>query len=184
MSYFTTVIGRRGSGWRTLDVDLDDLDTLDDLTELCAADGSDPLLAIIEQEDAWFALVRVDASGGEPRVFVSDLPAAEAGRYGDLLADVDVAVPAVAVTDPAEGDEPSPDPDDPVLHVVDADLAGASTAAPSVATWAGDAGLLSDVGLPASELVELVVANPDDPATVMAEVSERCGFDVLLDTVR
>ena len=54
--------------------------------------GPGPGLAIIEREDVWFAIVRVDEDG-EPRPFVSDLRESLRSRYAPLLeasADVDI----------------------------------------------------------------------------------------------
>ena len=50
--------------------------------------------------------------------------------------------------------------------------------------WAGDPGLLADVGMAADELVDLVGEREGDPAYVIAAVGERCGFDELLDALR
>jgi len=50
--------------------------------------------------------------------------------------------------------------------------------------WAGDPGLLEDLGLSARDLVTLVVESSSDPGTVLADVGERCGFDDQLDALR
>jgi putative tRNA adenosine deaminase-associated protein len=117
VSYFTAVIGRAGSGWRALDVDVEDVESLDELTEMLrsASRSGEPVIAVLEREDEWFAFVRVDDEE-ECRAFVSDLQAAEASHYGDLLAPVgDVELPqyaelrapvaAAVVDDPALGDD-------------------------------------------------------------------------------
>ncbi len=219
VAYFTAVIARSGTDWRAVDVDVEDAETLDELAELLKAARRDgPVLAVLEREDDWFALVRVDGDDDDARSFVSDLAATEGGHYGPLLApvgDLDLAeyahlrtppaangvepaadVAPYAVDDPLEtdavaadeaapdagsdhdaaddgddGDEPAPDVEEP-----------ASGVAP--APWAGDPGLLDDVGVAAHELVELVDAGEGDPASVIATLGERCGFDDLLDALR
>jgi hypothetical protein len=51
-------------------------------------------------------------------------------------------------------------------------------------TWAGDPGLLEDLGISAAELVQLTVDQSDDPAAVLAGIGEACGFDEQLDALR
>jgi putative tRNA adenosine deaminase-associated protein len=87
VSYFTAVIATDAWGWRARDVSVDDAETLEDLADRlrAAAVADAPVLAILEREDDWFALVRVDGDD-EPRVFVSDLDAASRGHFGPFLA--------------------------------------------------------------------------------------------------
>jgi putative tRNA adenosine deaminase-associated protein len=127
VSYFTAVIGRAGSGWRALDVDLEDVDSLDELTQLLrsASRSGEPVVAVVEREDEWFAFLRVDDEE-ECRAFVSDLGAAESSHFGDLLAPIgDVELPQYAELrvsssqagpndDLDELDEPDDDSDDVV----------------------------------------------------------------------
>jgi putative tRNA adenosine deaminase-associated protein len=94
VSYFTAVLARHSRGWRVLDLDVDDAEDLDDLAELVRGSlpGLGLGLAIIEREDSWFALIRVD-DDGDPRPFVSDLRESLRSRYGVVLesaADIDV----------------------------------------------------------------------------------------------
>ena len=89
MSYFTAVLARTGRAWTVHDLDLDsegDLKELaSDLRDLTDAD--EPVLLLLEREDAWWAVVRVDGEE-DPRVFVSDVAGAAASSYAELL-DVD-----------------------------------------------------------------------------------------------
>jgi putative tRNA adenosine deaminase-associated protein len=229
VSYFTAVIGRAGAGWRALDVDLEDADSLDELTALLrsASRSGEPVVAVVEREDEWFAFVRVD-DDEECRAFVSDLGAAETSHYADLLAPIgDVELPqyaelrvsssqagpddelesdddsddVMAVADPlapgattqpahgdlgvavdgAEGDEGD---GDLLVHDSDSDLAAAAVDPDLPPPWAGDPGLLEDFGIDAVELVDLVTASQDDPASAIADIGERCGFVDLLDALR
>jgi hypothetical protein len=50
--------------------------------------------------------------------------------------------------------------------------------------WAGDPGMLSDLGLSAQQLVALVTENPDDPATALNGIGEVLGFDELIEALR
>ncbi len=213
MSYFTAVIGRAGSGWRALDVDVEDVDSLDELTELLrsASRSGEPVIALIEREDEWFAFVRVD-DDEDCRAFVSDLQAAESSHYGELLAPVgDVELPQYAdLRVPAADDDEDDDPDDvadplaagatvqvapggtgdptedgdQLVHDSDGDLAEAAVDPELPLPWAGDPGLLEDFGVDAEELVDLVTSSQDDPASAVADIGERCGFVDLLDALR
>jgi putative tRNA adenosine deaminase-associated protein len=97
--YFTAVLARSGDKWFPRNVDLEGLESLDDLADALRArevDDTEPVLAFIEREDAWWAVVRVDGDE-DPRVFVSDVAGAAASTFSDLL-EVDVdeeAGPAV-----------------------------------------------------------------------------------------
>lgn len=199
MSYFSAVIGRHGTGWRALDVDVEDVESLDELAEhmRAAGNGAGPVLAVLEREDSWFALLRVDAGDDEDcRAFVSDLGATERSQFADLLApvgDVDLdqyAELRESVRPPSLDDVGDPDEED------EADDEEESSDAPEdeledepvdddpPPAWAGDPGLLEDLGLSARELVTLVVDSSADPGSVLADVGERCGFDDQLDALR
>jgi putative tRNA adenosine deaminase-associated protein len=173
VAYFTAVIARAGAAWRSRDVEVDEARTLEDLTDALrgVAVGDQPVLAVIEHEDEWFAVVRVDGDD-EPRLFVSDLYAASRSHYGPLLApaaDVD-SDDDVVDADDDEGDEEdgNKERDDE----------------PKIAAWAGEADLLEDLGVSGRTLRKLVEENSDDPGTVLAEVGETVGFVELLDTLR
>jgi putative tRNA adenosine deaminase-associated protein len=89
VAYFTAVLLRDGDKWFARDVDLDDVADLGDLADrlrLIEA-GDEPVLVLIEREDAWWAVVRVDGDE-DPRVFVSDVSAAETSTYGRFLENV------------------------------------------------------------------------------------------------
>ena len=87
MSYFTAVLAREGRSWTVHDLDVD---SEGDLGELAAdlrglSDSDEPVLLLVEREDAWWAVVRVDGDE-DPRVFVSDVAGVAASPYAELLA--------------------------------------------------------------------------------------------------
>lgn len=201
VSFFTAVLARDASSWRAKDVDVEDCANLDDLAELMrdvALDGR-LVLAIIEREDGWFALVRAD-DGEAPVVFVSDLPAVLEGHYADLLAsaaDYDVEVPngvhaydrpaAEKAEDERTDEERSHDVD--AAHELEEALGGRALLQPDpdpepTDNWAGDPGIIADLGMDARTLVEVSEDNPDDPATSLAAIGEALGFDELLEALR
>ncbi len=177
VAYFTAVIARTGASWRAKGIEVDDANTLEELTDALrgVAVGDQPVIAVIEHEDEWFALVRVDGDD-EPRLFVSDLYAASHSHYGPLLA------PAADVD---SDDDPLPAADDDD-EAEDGDADGDAKAddEPKVALWAGEADLLEDLGVSGRTLRKLVEENSDDPGTVLAEIGETVGFVELLDTLR
>ncbi|MYU47901.1 hypothetical protein GTV15_11245, partial [Streptomyces sp. SID7803] len=81
--YFAALLARTEDGWEASDTELDDVETLSDLTDLAreASVDEDTVLVFIEQEDAWFGVVRVDGEE-DPRIYVSDASAAARSSYG------------------------------------------------------------------------------------------------------
>ena len=177
MAYFTAVIARAGRSWKARDVEVDDAESLDELADALrqAAIDDEPVIAVVEHEDEWFALIRVDGDE-EPRLFVSDLGASTQGHYADLLAsaaDVDVVDEDDLA---AEDDGGSADEDD--------DSGDADEVEPVVAAWAGDVDLLDDFGISARALRKLTEEKGDDPGSVLAEIGETAGFSELLEALR
>lgn len=86
MSYFTAVLAREGTGWTVHDLDLDSESDRDELTADLRdlTEDDEPVLLLVEREDAWWAVVRVDGDD-DPRVFVSDVAGAAASPYAELL---------------------------------------------------------------------------------------------------
>lgn len=86
MSYFTAVLAREGDKWSSRDVDVDDVEDLTDLADRLRLIENDdePVLLLVEREDAWWAVVRVDGDE-DPRVFLSDLAAPAHSPYAAFL---------------------------------------------------------------------------------------------------
>ena len=177
VAYFTAVIARAGAAWRSRDVEVDDAASLEDLTDALrgVAVGDQPVLAVIEHEDEWFALVRIDGDD-EPRLFVSDLYSASHSHYGPLLAPAADVDSADEVDEEAAAGDDDEDGEDGENKNEDEE--------PKVAAWAGETDLLEDLGVSGRTLRKLVEENGEDPGTVLAEVGEVVGFVELLDTLR
>lgn len=199
MSFFTAVIAADGRDWRTRDLDVEDCEDLDDLVVRMrsVAHEEEPVLCIIELEDGWFALIRADEDDTST-VFVSDMEAARRGHYGPVLAaaeDVDAVVPTGVHRYERQEDQAPEDEDVLDLeHDLEAEAEleeslGGKLVQPDpdgepVDEWAGDPTVLADFGVDARALVDLVENNPDDPATVLAELGEKTGFADLLEALR
>ncbi len=84
--YFAALLARTEDGWEASDTELDDVESLADLMDLArgASTDDDTVIAFIEQEDAWFGLLRVDGEE-DPRIFISDGAAAARSSYGEIL---------------------------------------------------------------------------------------------------
>ncbi|WP_405633775.1 hypothetical protein [Streptomyces sp. NBC_01174] len=187
--YFAALLARTEDGWEASDTELDDVETLSDLTDLAreASVDEDTVLVYIEQEDAWFGVVRVDGEE-DPRIYVSDASSAARSSYGEILltdellgrepgADDEIAALEELVDlDGTEDGEPEeagagdvdaaatePDPD----HDPDAVPAGPL----------GDLGILADLGLPEKDLLTL-------RTDALVEIADALGAAEVLEAVR
>jgi putative tRNA adenosine deaminase-associated protein len=80
------LLARTEEGWDASDIDLEEVEDLPGIADLMreAAVDDEPVLLFLEQEESWFAVIRVE-SEDDPRVFVSDAAAASRSAYGDVL---------------------------------------------------------------------------------------------------
>jgi putative tRNA adenosine deaminase-associated protein len=73
--YFSVAFARSDAGWIGTETDLAEVAGVDDIADImretAVETAGDPVVLLIEEEDEWFAVVRLD-DGGEPRVFLSD----------------------------------------------------------------------------------------------------------------
>ncbi|WP_326685598.1 hypothetical protein OHB31_18385 [Streptomyces microflavus] len=129
--YFAALLARTEDGWEASDTELDDVETLSDLTDLAqeASVDEDTVLVYIEQEDAWFGILRVDGEE-DPRIYVSDASAAARSSYGEIL-----------LTDELLGREPGAEDEIAALEEL-VDLDGTEDGDPDVP--AGPAGTTAD----------------------------------------
>jgi putative tRNA adenosine deaminase-associated protein len=174
--YFAALLARTEDGWEASDTELDDVETLADLADLAreATAEEDTVLVLIEQEDAWFGVVRVDGEE-DPRIYVSDAAAAARSSYGEIL-----------LTDELLGREPGGDGADLESLDLDGTEDGDSGDDEDDGTGpdavphgpVGDAEVLDDLGVGEKELRSL---DADDALTAIAEA---LGASEVLETVR
>ncbi|WAZ27130.1 hypothetical protein STRCI_003992 [Streptomyces cinnabarinus] len=174
--YFAALLARTEDGWEASDKELDDVETLSDLADLAreASPEDDTVLVLIEQEDAWFGVVRIDGED-DPRIYVSDAAAAARSSYGEIL-----------LTDELLGREPGDDDAD--LDSLDLDGTeepdgdsdddeeGAGDAVPH--SPVGDSEILDDLGVSEKELKAL------DADDALGAIAEALGAAEVLETVR
>ena len=179
MAYFAVVLARSEDGWDVNDVDLDEVEDLSDLADLMREsaneDSDGPFLLFLEQEDLWFAVVRVDGED-DPRVFVSDRTAVEHSAYAEMLLE------AVGEEKLDAGDA------DDVLPDVDADDEDADEdAEPSAVDDSGPVGdheILADLGTDAHALTGLCLKEGMLPSEVLTYLAEQAGAADALESVR
>lgn len=176
--YFAALLARTEDGWEASDTELDDVETLSDLAELAReASDDDTVIVYIEQEDAWFGIVRIEGEE-DPRIYVSDGAAAARSSYGEILTreilgeDLDAELDELEALD-LDGTEDG----EPLADEADGDdeadaAAGAVPSAP-----VGDSLVLADLGLSERELRAL-------DSDALAVIAEALGAAEVLEAVR
>ncbi|MEV0480699.1 hypothetical protein AB0I69_08780 [Streptomyces sp. NPDC050508] len=178
--YFAALLARTEDGWEASDTELDDVESLSDLAELAreASPEDDTVLVLIEQEDAWFGVVRIDGED-DPRIYVSDAAAAARSSYGEIL-----------LTDELLGRDPDDDDvvdldsldldgtEDGDAEEEDDDEDGASSAEAVPHSPVGDRQILDDLGVGEKELLLL------DADDALSSIAEALGASEVLETVR
>ncbi|MEU1211166.1 hypothetical protein ABZ424_01590 [Streptomyces sp. NPDC005790] len=187
--YFAALLARTEDGWEASDTELDDVETLSDLTDLAreASVDEDTVLVYIEQEDAWFGVLRVDGEE-DPRIYVSDASAAARSSYGEILLtdellgrepgteDEIAALEELVDLDGTEDGEPEDPRSDSVgSAVAEPDLDHDPDAVP--AGPIGDLGVLADLGVSEKELLTL-------RTDALTEIADALGAAEVLEAVR
>ncbi|MFC5719957.1 hypothetical protein ACFP1Z_07195 [Streptomyces gamaensis] len=174
--YFAALLARTEDGWQASDTDLDNVETLSDIADLAreAAVDDDTVLVFIEQEDAWFGVVRVDGED-DPRVYLSDAASASRSSYGAMLADELLGrdttgsdLDSLVDLDGTEEGEPEAEEDEE---------AAADSAEPVPAGPLGDGQILADLGMGERELHVL-------SEDALSEIADMLGCTEVLEAVR
>ncbi|GAA1187248.1 tRNA adenosine deaminase-associated protein [Kitasatospora gansuensis] len=187
MAYFAAVLARTDGAWDVSETELDNVETLADLADLAreAAQDDESVLVFIEQEDAWFAVLRVDGEE-DPRIFVSDGAAAARSSYGSILtdelldrvgdADFDDLDSLVTDLDDEDADQNAEDDDED-------EAAGATGPGGVPVGPLGDPELLIEFGLPAEGLLDLS-GEGAMPGDALSEIADAIGCGEVLEAVR
>lgn len=167
MSHFAAMIVRTDSRWKGADADDVDLDNVDDIEQIVeivrdASVDDSPVVMFVEEDDEWFAIVRVDGND-EPRIFISDARVVAASDlamtlFGDLAADeaVDVSEAIAEDEDVRADDDESP-------------------SVRPVSEPAGAADMLADYGISSQDLLDMCAEEGALPADVITAICERLG---------
>ncbi|ARF56542.1 tRNA adenosine deaminase-associated protein [Streptomyces gilvosporeus] len=180
--YFAALLARTEDGWEASDTELDNVEALTDLADLAreAAVDDDTVVAYIEQEGAWFGIIRVDGED-DPRVFLSNAAMAARSSYGAMLTDELLGredddaddLDSLDLDGTEDGEPETDDADD--NDTLDAVNGSGSPVAPHGPL--GDAGLLADLGISEKELLSL-------EGDALGEIADVLGCTELLEAVR
>jgi len=173
VAYFAALLVRAQTEWGANEIDLDEVDDLGGLADVIRDVAEDETaLLLLEEEDTWFALVRVDGDE-DPRVFVSDTGAVARSALADVLV-IDAGLDAAGLS--KDGDED--DDADEDEEAEDDDLPAVGTGGPG-----GDTRVLADFGIGADDLCALC-RDGMLPADSLSEIADRIGFADELEAVR
>ncbi|MEU2873288.1 hypothetical protein ABZ769_29490 [Streptomyces olivoreticuli] len=170
--YFAALLARTEDGWQASDTELDNVETLSDLADLARESSvdDDTVLMLIEQEDSWFGVVRVDGED-DPRVYLSDAAAARRNAYGSMLTDEllgrdedESDLGSLPDLDGTEDGEPEPDEDE-------------ADARPVPAGPLGDHLILEDLGVGPRELRSF-------DGDALSGIADALGCTEVLEAVR
>jgi putative tRNA adenosine deaminase-associated protein len=172
VGYFAVVLTRNEDEWETNDIELDEVESLDDLADAMRdtadLESDGPILLLLEQEDLWFAVVRVDGED-DPRVFVSDRSAIEHSAYAEMLLEAAESEEDALDVDDLDSEEED-DEDERDSGVDDGPV--------------GDLEILSDLGTSADLLRDLCESKGVLPSEALTTLAERAGAAGALETVR
>jgi putative tRNA adenosine deaminase-associated protein len=154
-----------GTDWSVAELNLDGCESIDDMVEVLRDFDQPVRLLALEQDDEYAVLARLDVAAEEAaepvRVFLSNGHSADDYPIAQIFADGLTEVGG----DPLDGDQDAP--------------AGAHDAAPF-----GDPQVLTDLGVPAAELLELAVREGTLPIELIETVCERLGCLAQFEAVR
>jgi putative tRNA adenosine deaminase-associated protein len=160
MNAFVAVLSRGETGWTANEVDAVDCESVTDLADL-ARDCPGPMrIMLLEQDDEYAAIVRIDDEDDEPRAFLSDGHAADAYPLAAAIAEDLVEIGEDALSD---------DEDAPPAH----------DSAPF-----GDAEIVDDLGTSPADLVAMCAQEGMLPIDLLVAVCEKAGCADQFDQLR
>lgn len=159
MPYFASVLARADDQWRGVEVDLDDCETITDVVDIALDVPGELRLVLVEQDDEYAAIVRLDGDDSEPRIFVSDGHAADNYPLAAMIAE---ELGAVGDDDGLLGDAPPGHESEPL----------------------GETGIVEDLGTPSSDLVRMCTHEGTLPIDVLSLVCEKAGCGPVFDDLR
>lgn len=137
-----------------------DCETISDIADVARDVSGEVRLVLIEQDDEYAAIVRIDSDDDEPRAFLSDGHAADAYPLAAMVAEDLVEIGE---------DSLSEDEDAPAAH----------DSAPF-----GDAEIVDDLGTSPSDLLAMCAHEGTLPIDVLVAVCEKAGCADQFDDLR
>ncbi len=160
MSHFAAMVIKLDDTWTGREADLAGCESLDDLGDALRDEDGDVRLLLIEQDDEYAAIVRLDGVDDDPRAFLTDGHSADAYPMGAIVAE-----------DLAEvgGDDLEDDDDAPPAH----------DSAPF-----GDAEIVDDLGTSSIALLAMCEHEGTLPVDVLLAVCEKAGCGEIFEELR
>jgi putative tRNA adenosine deaminase-associated protein len=173
VTYATAALARVESAWYGDELELDEFEDLDGVVEALrevVGDEADTALLFVEENDEWFAVVRIDADG-EPRVFISDARVIASSDIAALFAEAAIESATDDDVEADDDDEDEEDEEEDEGTQVDGDPTG-------------DPALLSDLGTSPSRLLALCAEEGQLPSDVISAICEAAGCLDVLEKLR
>jgi putative tRNA adenosine deaminase-associated protein len=165
MSYFAATLTRTGDRWLVDESEIDDCESLADFGDLLRDRGGDVRLLVVEQDDEYAAIVRLDDDSDDPRAFLSDGHAADAYPIAAIVAEELAEI----------GEEDDVDPDD----LLDGEAPQAHDSAPF-----GDPDIVEDLGTSAADLLAMCAHPGTLPVDLLVAVCEKAGCGPAFEDLR
>ncbi|HKC28445.1 MAG TPA: tRNA adenosine deaminase-associated protein [Jatrophihabitans sp.] len=168
MTYFAAALTRVGEKWFADDVDIDECESLADLGDLLRDMKGDVRLVVIEQDDEYAAIVRLDDDADDPRAFLSDGHAADAYPIAALIAEDLAEIGEDEQNDAAEED-----------GIFDSDTPRSHDSAPF-----GDADIVEDLGTSGAALMAMCAHPGTLPVDLLVALCEKAGCGAAFEELR
>jgi putative tRNA adenosine deaminase-associated protein len=165
MSYFAATLVRTGDQWSVDEVDIEECESLADLGDVLRDLDGEVRLLVIEQDDEYAAIVRLDDDEEDPRAFLSDGHAADAYPMAALVAE-----------DLAEiGDDDEDDAED----LLEGEAPQTHDSNPF-----GDPDIVEDLGTSAADLLAMCAHIGTLPVDLLVAVCEKAGCGPSFEELR
>jgi putative tRNA adenosine deaminase-associated protein len=168
MTYFAAVMSRKNDRWTVDDVDIEDCESLADLGDVLRDMPGEVRLLVIEQDDEYAAIVRLDDDADDPRAFLSDGHAADAYPMAALVAE-----DLVEIGEADDGDDVGDDEE------LDDDVPPTHDSAPF-----GDPDIVEDLGTSAADLLAMCAHAGTLPVDLLVAVCEKAGCGPAFEELR
>ncbi|MDT4918990.1 MAG: hypothetical protein QOH89_3690 [Pseudonocardiales bacterium] len=165
MSYFAALLTRDGDRWTVEEADIEDCESLADLGDVLRDLAGEVRLLVIEQDDEYAAIVRLDDDVEDPRAFLSDGHAADAYPMAALVAE---DLPEIGA-----GDE------DDAEDLLDGEAPPVHDSAPF-----GDPDIAEDLGTSAADLLAMCAHIGTLPVDLLVAVCEKAGCGPAFEDLR
>jgi putative tRNA adenosine deaminase-associated protein len=165
MSYFAATLIRNGDQWAVDEADIAECESLADLGDVLRDTNGEARLLVIEQDDEYAAIVRLDDDVDDPRAFLSDGHAADAYPMAALVAE-----------DLAEiGDEDEDDGED----LLEGEAPQTHDSNPF-----GEPDIVEDLGMSAADLLAMCAHIGTLPVDLLVAVCEKAGCGPAFEELR